>query len=121
MIRRPPRSTLFPYTTLFRSRAEGADALEPDQEADLGDGQVGRSQQVLGALDAAPGQIRPGSLAVGLGERPREVELGQVRRLRHRVEGEGLGEVAVGEVACPPQRNQNLRMAQGQTLSREAA
>src|SRR5438034_6559945 len=24
MIRRPPRSTLFPYTTLFRSRAEGA-------------------------------------------------------------------------------------------------
>src|SRR5947209_12283763 len=31
MIRRPPRSTLFPYTTLFRSRAavaEGADAIE---------------------------------------------------------------------------------------------
>src|SRR3712207_8951091 len=27
MIRRPPRSTLFPYTTLFRSRAEDA-ALE---------------------------------------------------------------------------------------------
>src|SRR2546426_8214725 len=26
MIRRPPRSTLFPYTTLFRSRAAG---LEP--------------------------------------------------------------------------------------------
>src|SRR3712207_7490133 len=24
MIRRPPRSTLFPYTTLFRSPAEGA-------------------------------------------------------------------------------------------------
>src|SRR5258708_29189403 len=28
MIRRPPRSTLFPYTTLFRS-AIGADAVEP--------------------------------------------------------------------------------------------
>src|SRR5690349_22773663 len=26
MIRRPPRSTLFPYTTLFRSRAAGASA-----------------------------------------------------------------------------------------------
>src|SRR5256884_991456 len=26
MIRRPPRSTLFPYTTLFRSRASGCDA-----------------------------------------------------------------------------------------------
>src|SRR3712207_8422878 len=24
MIRRPPRSTLFPYTTLFRSRSQGA-------------------------------------------------------------------------------------------------
>src|SRR2546426_9189868 len=29
MIRRPPRSTLFPYTTLFRShRVEGHDALD---------------------------------------------------------------------------------------------
>src|SRR2546425_8713761 len=26
MIRRPPRSTLFPYTTLFRSRAQNASA-----------------------------------------------------------------------------------------------
>src|SRR3989449_5281391 len=26
MIRRPPRSTLFPYTTLFRSRAVGPEA-----------------------------------------------------------------------------------------------
>src|SRR2546422_4486923 len=29
MIRRPPRSTLFPYTTLFRSRAEQARHGEP--------------------------------------------------------------------------------------------
>src|SRR3712207_7951200 len=27
MIRRPPRSTLFPYTTLFRSEAEAAPAV----------------------------------------------------------------------------------------------
>src|SRR2546430_5614432 len=27
MIRRPPRSTLFPYTTLFRSRGRGADRV----------------------------------------------------------------------------------------------
>src|SRR3712207_7624329 len=27
MIRRPPRSTLFPYTTLFRSRRDDFDAL----------------------------------------------------------------------------------------------
>src|SRR5258707_6871539 len=30
MIRRPPRSTLFPYTTLFRSR--GVDVLHLEQE-----------------------------------------------------------------------------------------
>src|SRR2546429_6378500 len=29
MIRRPPRSTLFPYTTLFRSIAAGQEALVP--------------------------------------------------------------------------------------------
>src|SRR2546425_4855048 len=28
MIRRPPRSTLFPYTTLFRSREARADGLD---------------------------------------------------------------------------------------------
>src|SRR2546422_10774822 len=28
MIRRPPRSTLFPYTTLFRSRFGPSDAIE---------------------------------------------------------------------------------------------
>src|SRR5687768_18222254 len=32
MIRRPPRSTLFPYTTLFRSRGEGHRAVETDQK-----------------------------------------------------------------------------------------
>src|SRR5438132_5585470 len=34
MIRRPPRSTLFPYTTLFRSRivVQGRGALEPHPE-----------------------------------------------------------------------------------------
>src|SRR3989441_6257027 len=29
MIRRPPRSTLFPYTTLFRSRGRGAVVAPP--------------------------------------------------------------------------------------------
>src|SRR3712207_7467182 len=30
MIRRPPRSTLFPYTTLFRSDVQWADLVVPD-------------------------------------------------------------------------------------------
>src|SRR5947209_16008130 len=31
MIRRPPRSTLFPYTTLFRSHGDGTDDAAQDQ------------------------------------------------------------------------------------------
>src|SRR2546425_8722326 len=39
MIRRPPRSTLFPYTTLFRSHSAGATATAP--RSVRGDGQTG--------------------------------------------------------------------------------
>src|SRR2546422_2908837 len=35
MIRRPPRSTLFPYTTLFRSRGVRWPARPPVQQPDL--------------------------------------------------------------------------------------
>src|SRR5947207_4173209 len=38
MIRRPPRSTLFPYTTLFRSRAVAGDPAALDQHRDRGQG-----------------------------------------------------------------------------------
>src|SRR5256885_11816955 len=37
MIRRPPRSTLFPYTTLFRSHAMGAGSDSPKR---IGDGET---------------------------------------------------------------------------------
>src|SRR5688572_31374273 len=53
MIRRPPRSTLFPYTTLFRSRrgdAAGACALRPVP----GDVRGAR----LGGPDLLPRQLR---------------------------------------------------------------
>src|SRR2546426_8025796 len=33
MIRRPPRSTLFPYTTLFRSNAPGANTVSAAEHA----------------------------------------------------------------------------------------
>src|SRR5258706_3455505 len=33
MIRRPPRSTLFPYTTLFRSRRDSRDRSACDRDA----------------------------------------------------------------------------------------
>src|SRR3712207_8479990 len=35
MIRRPPRSTLFPYTTLFRSAHYSVPAYHPDSTANL--------------------------------------------------------------------------------------
>src|SRR3712207_7938220 len=40
MIRRPPRSTLFPYTTLFRSRAGQPAAAMREQRQGEGDGEA---------------------------------------------------------------------------------
>src|SRR3712207_8321341 len=61
MIRRPPRSTLFPYTTLFRSRArdprgrrgavQGGAVLERDRQA-------GRRPRGLRLRAREPGQVR---------------------------------------------------------------
>src|SRR3712207_8545230 len=45
MIRRPPRSTLFPYTTLFRS--EGA---LKERDTDPADGQLAAAMQRIGEL-----------------------------------------------------------------------
>src|SRR2546430_10131103 len=42
MIRRPPRSTLFPYTTLFRSGRQRGRPCRPVLEADRGRGTVSR-------------------------------------------------------------------------------
>src|SRR3712207_8119782 len=49
MIRRPPRSTLFPYTTLFRSvggRDDGRGALEQHGHAELARGGAGAADAV---------------------------------------------------------------------------
>src|SRR2546421_5131799 len=62
MIRRPPRSTLFPYTTLFRSHHDGHDdeigqprvadpELAEDRDGDL-DGEVGRSEEHTSELQS---------------------------------------------------------------------
>src|SRR5437763_4550619 len=45
MVRRPPRSTLFPYTTLFRSATSGAIAL--------GAGAVSAAQSTVAAAPAS--------------------------------------------------------------------
>src|SRR6202047_4339776 len=41
MIRRPPRSTLFPYTTLFRSRSRPSSPAAPGARRPRGDGVAG--------------------------------------------------------------------------------
>src|SRR3989442_4731259 len=52
MIRRPPRSTLFPYTTLFRSLAIEPHLLETDQVQ--GAAQLLRVRQFAGPPGAPP-------------------------------------------------------------------
>src|SRR3712207_8113847 len=66
MIRRPPRSTLFPYTTLFRSALVAGllqgDAGDAPRSVAADDdlvalGQVGRAEHVLRALDERVGGL----------------------------------------------------------------
>src|SRR2546429_8986557 len=101
MIRRPPRSTLFPYTTLFRSRAGdaldgqlavGDDALAvlPDPGGPVGHGGVvGDVEEVLALHVAVP-------LLVPRVERG-HVDGGGSRRLQQFVCGDDLA-LDLGEV-----------------------
>src|SRR5688572_31379229 len=69
LIRRPPRSTLFPYTTLFRSRGRpdagvpGGDGRQQDRHQARGRNAArleGRERPHLAGArkDEAPGQVR---------------------------------------------------------------
>src|SRR3712207_8043396 len=59
MIRRPPRSTLFPYTTLFRSRRGGGGGLRPGAVGRLPRAVLRRHPQRLS------GRVRRGDWASG--------------------------------------------------------
>src|SRR2546422_1469725 len=56
MIRRPPRSTLFPYTTLFRSRLEGPEQHDIDGAEYHGSDEANGSgaRDALGAARGGP-------------------------------------------------------------------
>src|SRR5690242_20959540 len=66
MIRRPPRSTIFPYTTLFRSRVHGGARLSEraaadprrrgGRPADRGAAAGGEGRRSLGAAPSAGGR-----------------------------------------------------------------
>src|SRR2546430_10085255 len=67
MIRRPPRSTLFPYTTLFRSRLDRGDGVAAATV------RTGAQRDRLGfgaRLPRAGGARGPGAGAAGGGSRP---------------------------------------------------
>src|SRR3712207_7155961 len=73
MIRRPPRSTLFPYTTLFRSDVALLDGVQPDDLVAAGlDGLL---------LGQEAGGVVAGALHVARATRSGpDVVLGQVHR-----------------------------------------
>src|SRR3712207_8507171 len=75
MIRRPPRSTLFPYTTLFRSDLHAERELEVVDPvgvrlAGLDQAVLRLEQRLLGALHVE--ETHRGGLDVGLVQRPRD-------------------------------------------------
>src|SRR3712207_8962193 len=61
MIRRPPRSTLFPYTTLFRSQGSARRSVSPDRAGWLWDtpGQVLKVKRLepIASRDRAPSAL----------------------------------------------------------------
>src|SRR3712207_8814273 len=57
MIRRPPRSTLFPYTTLFRSRTEAEQVLYERGLTQVHDAADARRSRLLEVREGIPGLL----------------------------------------------------------------
>src|SRR5258708_21688407 len=61
MIRRPPRSTLFPYTTLFRSRKASPPSQSPEGYAAARDRPAQHARRSPWFLGAAKSRLRYGT------------------------------------------------------------
>src|SRR3989449_8649976 len=77
MIRRPPRSTLFPYTTLFRSQGAGSRLIVTpnDAEGDLGSpaltaGAVACARDLLGSDDSGVRELAGHAVFIDVFEPP---------------------------------------------------
>src|SRR3989449_10933846 len=81
MIRRPPRSTLFPYTTLFRSRQPLREAADHLRRRLAPQGDDGALEHVRTVEDRAPGE--------GHADRPRDNPPVVVRARRSAAGGDG--------------------------------
>src|SRR5688572_30916330 len=64
MLRRPPRSTLFPYTTLFRSGEELADLALGDVSFEAGDVEAARSAWLRAPQSVAAQRVALAALAL---------------------------------------------------------
>src|SRR2546422_10663168 len=96
MIRRPPRSTLFPYTTLFRSvhGGDGEDAAQAGQETQPGLAAAGRGVEVEQVCE-------PWRIERDLAIRDQHVPLGSPELLAFVV-----GKAALSETDQPNDRSQ---------------
>src|SRR3989449_9118720 len=107
MIRRPPRSTLFPYTTLFRSRRTTDGVPEPllprrlrvrvAERPALPRG-AQRPHRRAEALGAAPGLGRDSPLLAGVHARPQAAALHAFRDSRADSRGRRPGHHVMGAV-----------------------
>src|SRR5438552_10978429 len=77
MLRRPRRSSLFPYTTLFRSPAVVARPIVPEGDARKGGGERPGSHH--GSRDRVAGEVGPEAVELLV----REHELAAVRSEEH--------------------------------------
>src|SRR2546429_4608129 len=102
MIRRPPRSTLFPYTTLFRSGPAGPAAVD-------GSGTLGRREEAVEERVDLGGIQRIGAAAVGgrarRGLEERVIDRGPALREMRTVE-EALLVEGVGDLGDPLARDE---------------
>src|SRR3989442_11898903 len=87
MIRRPPRSTLFPYTTLFRSQLlRVPQAQEPDVPvAQLAAGETaGLGLELLGLAEPGEGGALPEIPSLGQGVELADERVSEIRLTQHR-------------------------------------
>src|SRR5882762_10760538 len=68
MIRRPPRSTLFPYTTLFRSIAEHQRDRDDDGERDDADAGVRDDDDAAEQVEHCGEDVEPAVLPAARGD-----------------------------------------------------
>src|SRR2546421_6012650 len=95
MIRRPPRSTLFPYTTLFRSRPHRATSIarvRPRQARPLPEARRGRARPSASRRDRKSTRLNSShdqiSYAVFCLKKKKQKTVGYIltRQLEHQVE-----------------------------------